>query len=124
MREQTEVVPKKLDSSTQLAVDRTRLAYERVLMAWIRTATLLIKPALLFGVLFSVAVAAFPQDPNPNFSKELEQETPQQQKQEAQKPDAKASAGDLAKTGTSSPAPLERWSFSPTSRSQIRVLLA
>jgi hypothetical protein len=97
MREQTEVVPKKLDSSTQLAVDRTRLAYERALMAWIRTASLLIKPALLFGVLFSVAVAAFAQDPNPNFKEELDQETPQQAKHEAQKPDAKASAGDLAK---------------------------
>ena len=55
------------------------------------------KPALLFGVLFSVAVAAFAQEPNPNFNEELDQETPQQQKQEAQKPDAKASAGDLAK---------------------------
>jgi putative membrane protein len=42
MTEQTEVVAKKLDSSTQLAVDRTRLAYERTLMAWIRTATSLI----------------------------------------------------------------------------------
>jgi hypothetical protein len=66
-------------------------------MAWIRTATLLIKPALLFGVLFSVAVAAFAQDPNPNFKEELDQQTPQQAKHEAQKPDAKASAGDLAK---------------------------
>ena len=42
MAEQTEVIAKKLDSSTQLAVDRTRLAYERTLMAWIRTATSLI----------------------------------------------------------------------------------
>jgi hypothetical protein len=55
------------------------------------------KPALLFVALFSVAVAAFAQDPNPNFKEELDQETPQQAKQEAQKPDAKASAGDLAK---------------------------
>jgi putative membrane protein len=42
MTQQTEVIAKKLDSSTQLAVDRTRLAYERTLMAWIRTATSLI----------------------------------------------------------------------------------
>ena len=42
MAEQTAVIAKKLDSSTQLAVDRTRLAYERTLMAWIRTATSLI----------------------------------------------------------------------------------
>jgi putative membrane protein len=32
----------KVDSSTQLAVDRTRLAYERTIMAWIRTAVSLI----------------------------------------------------------------------------------
>jgi hypothetical protein len=37
------------------------------------------------------------QDPNPNLDKDLNQETPQEQKQEAEKPDAKASAGDLAK---------------------------
>jgi putative membrane protein len=42
MAEQTDLITKKLDSSTQLAVDRTRLAYERTLMAWIRTATSLI----------------------------------------------------------------------------------
>ena len=42
MTEKTDVTMKKLDSSTQLAVDRTRLAYERTLMAWIRTATSLI----------------------------------------------------------------------------------
>lgn len=32
----------KLDTGTQLAVDRTRLAHERTLMAWVRTATSLI----------------------------------------------------------------------------------
>lgn len=32
----------KLDSGTQLAVDRTRLAHERTMMAWVRTATSLI----------------------------------------------------------------------------------
>jgi len=32
----------KLDSGTQLAIDRTRLAYERTMMAWIRTAASLI----------------------------------------------------------------------------------
>jgi hypothetical protein len=56
-----------------------------------------LKVALLFAFLFSVTVTAQAQDPEPNFSKELDQETPQEQKQEAQKPDAKASAGDLAK---------------------------
>jgi hypothetical protein len=52
---------------------------------------------LLFAMLFSVPLAVSAQEPNPNFNEELDQETPQQQKQEAQKPDAKASAGDLAK---------------------------
>jgi len=33
---------KKLESSTELAVERTLLAYERTLMAWVRTATSLI----------------------------------------------------------------------------------
>ena len=55
------------------------------------------KTAVVFVLLFSVAVAAFAQEPNPNFNEELDQETPHQQEQEAQKPDAKASAGDLAK---------------------------
>ena len=54
------------------------------------------KGALLL-ILLSIASAASAQEPNPNFNEELDQETPQQQKQEAQKPDAKASAGDLAK---------------------------
>jgi len=53
---------------------------------------------LLFLALLSIPLAASAQDPNPNFKKELDQETPEQAKQEAQKPDAKASAGDLAKT--------------------------
>jgi hypothetical protein len=52
---------------------------------------------LLFVSLVSAAIAASAQEPNPNFNKELDQETPQQQKQEAEKPDTKASAGDLAK---------------------------
>jgi hypothetical protein len=52
---------------------------------------------VLFVFLLSVSPAAFAQEPNPNFNQELDQETPQQQKEEAQKPDAKASAGDLAK---------------------------
>jgi len=55
------------------------------------------KILLLSVFLSSVAVAASAQEPNPNFNKELDQETPQQQKQEAEKPDTKASAGDLAK---------------------------
>jgi hypothetical protein len=53
--------------------------------------------AFLAAFLFSVTIPAFAQDPNPNFKEELDQETPQQQKQEAEKPDTKASAGDLAK---------------------------
>jgi hypothetical protein len=52
---------------------------------------------LLLTMLFSVPLWVSAQDPNPNFNKELDQETPEQEKQEAQKPDAKASAGDLAK---------------------------
>ncbi|HUJ93795.1 MAG TPA: hypothetical protein VLW84_00910 [Terriglobales bacterium] len=55
------------------------------------------KAALLAVLVFSTALTASAQDPNPNFNEELDQETPQQEKQEAQKPDAKASAGDLAK---------------------------
>jgi hypothetical protein len=55
------------------------------------------KLALLFVFLFSIAVAASAQEADQDFNRELDQETPQQQKQEAQKPDAKASAGDLAK---------------------------
>jgi hypothetical protein len=55
------------------------------------------KAALILVFLFSIPVTALAQEPNPNFNEELDQETPQQQKQEAQKPDAKASAGDLAK---------------------------
>jgi hypothetical protein len=55
------------------------------------------KLAFLSVFLFSVTITAFAQDPNPNFKEELDQETPQQQKQEAEKPDTKASAGDLAK---------------------------
>jgi hypothetical protein len=47
--------------------------------------------------LFWVELAASAQELEPNFNKELDQETPQQQKQEAEKPDTKASAGDLAK---------------------------
>jgi hypothetical protein len=58
---------------------------------------ILSKAVLFLVILFSTALAASAQDPNPNFNEELDQETPQQQKQEAQKPDAKASAGDLAK---------------------------
>jgi hypothetical protein len=55
------------------------------------------KAALILVFGFSMAVGAFAQEPNPNFNEELDQETAQQQKQEAQKPDATASAGDLAK---------------------------
>jgi len=56
-------------------------------------------PKFVFPAVFllSLSVVASAQEPNPNFNKELDQETPQEQKQEAQKPDTKASAGDLAK---------------------------
>jgi hypothetical protein len=47
-------------------------------------------------VLMSVC-AAFSQESNQDFNRELDQETPQQEKQEAETPDTKASAGDLAK---------------------------
>lgn len=36
------MVDRPLDTSTQLAIERTRLAHERTLMAWIRTSTSLI----------------------------------------------------------------------------------
>jgi hypothetical protein len=49
------------------------------------------------GFLFSVGIVAYAQEPDPNFNKELDQETPAEAMAEAQKPDAKASAGDLAK---------------------------
>ena len=58
------------------------------------------KPAnlVVFSLfLFSVGIVAYAQEPNPNFNKELDQEIPAEAKAEAQKPDAKASAGDLAK---------------------------
>ena len=48
------------------------------------------KAALMCVFVLSTALAAFAQEPNPHFNKELDQETPQQQKQEARKPDAKA----------------------------------
>lgn len=38
----TAVAPRTLDTGTRLAVDRTHLAHERTLMAWVRTATSLI----------------------------------------------------------------------------------
>jgi hypothetical protein len=57
----------------------------------------LAKVGLVFVLLLSGAISASAQEPNPNFNKELDQETPQEQKQEAEKPDTKASAGDLAK---------------------------
>jgi hypothetical protein len=53
--------------------------------------------AILFVFLCSAAVTASAQEPDQDFNKDLDQETPQQQKQEAEKPDTKASAGDLAK---------------------------
>jgi hypothetical protein len=55
------------------------------------------KLTLLLVFLFSIAFATSGQEPIPNFDKEPDRETPQEQKQEAQKPDTKASAGDLAK---------------------------
>ena len=57
----------------------------------------LAKLVLLSLFLFSVSIVAYAQEPNPNFNQELDQETTAQAKAEAQKPDSKASAGDLAK---------------------------
>lgn len=57
MREQTDAVAKKIDSSTQLAVDRTRLAHERTLMAWIRTATSLITFGFTIYKFFQIELA-------------------------------------------------------------------
>jgi hypothetical protein len=56
-----------------------------------------LKLAVLCLFLSPVTIAAYPQEADQDFNKELDQETPQQQKQEAEKPDTKASAGDLAK---------------------------
>jgi hypothetical protein len=56
-----------------------------------------LKLASLCVFLSSVTIAAHAQEADQDFKKELDQETPQQQKQEAEKPDTKASAGDLAK---------------------------
>jgi hypothetical protein len=55
------------------------------------------KAPLLVLVALFMARAAFAQGPDQDFKKELNQETPQQARAEALKPDAKASAGDLAK---------------------------
>jgi len=57
----------------------------------------LVKLVFLSLLLFSVGIVAYAQEPNPNFNQELSQENPAQAKAEAQKPDTKASAGDLAK---------------------------
>jgi hypothetical protein len=64
---------------------------------------ILSKLVFLFVLLLLIAFAASAQEPNTNFDRELDQETPRQQKQEAEKPDTKASAGDLAKA-TQNPA--------------------
>lgn len=53
--------------------------------------------ALLIIVACFTAGATFAQESNQDFNRELKQETPQQAKMEAEKPDTKASAGDLAK---------------------------
>jgi inner membrane protein YidH len=42
MAEQTPQDAQRVDTTTELAFDRTRAAYERTMMAWIRTATSLI----------------------------------------------------------------------------------
>jgi hypothetical protein len=55
------------------------------------------KFVLGFVFLLAMAHVAFAQESDQDFNKPLDQETPEQQKQEAEKPDTKASAGDLAK---------------------------
>jgi hypothetical protein len=58
----------------------------------IRTRLILLVLAALF-----TAGATFAQESDQDFNRELNQESPQQAKAEAEKPDTKASAGDLAK---------------------------
>jgi hypothetical protein len=57
----------------------------------------LAKFVLLSVFLFWIALAASAQEPDPNWNKAPDQEPPEQAKLEAEKPDTKASAGDLAK---------------------------
>jgi hypothetical protein len=54
-----------------------------------------LKLAVLCLFLSSVTIAAYPQEADQDFNKELDQETPQQQKQEAEKPDTKLLLGIL-----------------------------
>jgi hypothetical protein len=53
--------------------------------------------ALFIVLLFSAVVAASAQESDQDWKKEPDQETPEQAKKGAGKPDTKASAGDLAK---------------------------
>src|SRR5262245_61414280 len=46
-----------MDSSTNLAVDRTRLAHERTQMAWVRTATSLISFGFTIYKFFQIEMA-------------------------------------------------------------------
>jgi putative membrane protein len=53
---------RRLDASTQLAVERTFLAHERTLMAWVRTAISLIGFGFSIQQFFRVARASLPPD--------------------------------------------------------------
>lgn len=53
---------RRLDASTQLAVERTFLAHERTLMAWVRTAISLIGFGFSIQQFFRVARANLPPD--------------------------------------------------------------
>ena len=52
----------RLDVGTKLAVDRTRLAHERTLMAWVRTATSLISFGFTIYKFFQFELKAQPPD--------------------------------------------------------------
>jgi putative membrane protein len=58
----TDGVERRLDASTQLAVDRTFLAHERTLMAWVRTAISLIGFGFSIQQFFRLARANQPPD--------------------------------------------------------------
>jgi hypothetical protein len=55
------------------------------------------KASVLTVLLLDCAATVGAQESDQNFKKELNQEAPEQAKKEAEKPDTKASAGDLAK---------------------------
>jgi putative membrane protein len=53
-----------LDAQTDLAIDRTRRAYERTLLSWVRTATALITFGFSVQQFFRLARAGLPPSPS------------------------------------------------------------